>query len=269
MKADPLLEAFARKSPVAFAQALGRGSPEEAAALIQDLPGELAIRVAGTLTPHHFSAVAALDLGILLRWLERSGVDAGVAFVSRLSREQGLTLLEALENPSLKRRLGRALRYPEHCVGARLSSNVLRIPGETTAGELLSQLRAGQGDEPPRAVLLDSAGKYQSVLSLWRLTLEEDPGRRVREFGIPVAALRPETSIVDAHADAQWDDNVWLPVADFNDRVIGSVDRRSLAEDNDVTPVEPLIDSAMLLGQEYLRVSSTLLDSLLKGWGRL
>ena len=136
-------------------------------------------------------------------------------------------------------------------------------------GELLAQLRAAGRSEPPRAVLLDSQGKYQSVLSLWRLALEEDDNRRVREFGSPATALRPETAIPDAYADPQWEDHLWLPVVDFNGRVIGSVDRRSLTEEEDAAPAEPLIDSAMLLGQEYLRVSSTLLDSLLRGWGRL
>lgn len=269
MSADPLIEAFARKSPATFAQALAKGTPEEAAALIQALPGELAARVAAALSPVLFSTVAALDLDVLRGWLERSSVDTAVAFASRLPREKSLALVEALENPSLKRRLGRALRYPEHCVGARLTGDVLRIEGDTTVGELLSQLRAAGRDEPPRAVLLDGQGKYQSVLSLWRLALEEDPARRVREFGSPAAALRPETAIPDAYADPQWEDHLWLPVVDFNGRVIGSVDRRSLTDEADTAPAEPLIDSAMLLGQEYLRVSSTLLDSLLRGWGRL
>jgi Mg/Co/Ni transporter MgtE len=269
LSADPLVVAFARKSPAAFAQALGRGSPEEASALVQELPKELAMRVAAALPPGHFPSIATLELDILIGWLERSDADTGVAFVSRLPREKGLALVEALENPSLRRRLGRALRYPEHCVGARLTGDVQRVLGETTVAHLLTQLRAIESDGPPRVVLLDSQGKYHSVLSLWRLALEEDPARRVRDFGSAVTALRPETSIADAHADPQWDDHLWLPVADFNDRVIGSVERKSLATEMEAAPSEPLIDSALLLGQEYLRVSSALLDSLLRGWSRL
>ena len=121
MSADPLVEAFARKSPATFARALGKGTPEEAAGLIQDLPGPLAVRVAAALSPGLFAAVAAFDLNILRGWLEHSDVDSAVAFASRLPREKSLALVEALENASLKRRLGRALRYPEHCVGSRLT----------------------------------------------------------------------------------------------------------------------------------------------------
>lgn len=268
MKADPLVVAFARKSPAAFAQALSRGTPEEATELIEDLPGELAVRVSAALSPGHFTAIANLNLDVLANWLERTDVDTGVAFVSRLPRDRGLTLVEALKNPSLKRRLGRALRYPEHCIGARLSSDVLRVSGETTVSDLLGQLRSAQRTEPPRAVLLDSQGKYHSVLSLWRLMLEEDPGRRVRDFGDSVIALRPEAAIADAYADPQWEDHLWLPVADFNGRVIGSVERKSLTSESEAPAAEPLIDSALLLGQEYLQVSSTLLDNLLRGWSR-
>ena len=117
-------------------------------------------------------------------------------------------------------------------------------------------------------ILLDLIPAYVTIHDVNRTILQANEAF-TRDFGSAVTALRPETSIADAHADPQWDDHLWLPVADFNDRVIGSVERKSLATEMEAAPSEPLIDSALLLGQEYLRVSSALLDSLLRGWSRL
>jgi Mg/Co/Ni transporter MgtE len=264
---DPLIEDFARQSPAGFARSLANGAPDEISALLRDLTPELAIRVAAALPPSRFGAVAAMDLDVLLGWLERSDVDTGVTFVTRLPRGRGLALVDALQNPSLKRRLGRAMRYPEHCVGARLTGDVLRVPAETIVADLLTELRTGDSREPPQAVILDAQNRYSGVLDLWRLMLEENPARHVRDFAIPLTALQPETSIADARSATQWRDHLWLPVADFRGRVLGSVARKALDREPEQTP-EPLVDSALLLGQEFFRVSSTLLDSLLRGWSR-
>jgi len=264
---DPLIEDFARQSPDSFARSLTQGTPDEISALLADLPPALAIRVAAALPPSRFGTIAALDLDVLLGWLEQADVDTGVAFITRLPRGRGLALVDALENVSLKRRLGRALRYPEHCVGARLTGDVLRVSAETMVADLLAELRTGDTREPPRAVVLDAQNRYSGVLDLWRLMLEENAGRHVRDFAIAVAPLQPETSIADARSSTQWRDHLWLPVADFRGRVLGSVARKSLDREPDQIQ-EPLVDSAFLLGQEFFHVSSTLLDSLLRGWGR-
>ena len=267
MTADPIVEDFARRFPDPFAQSLAKRSPEETVPVLESLPAALAARIAVALPPSRFGPVTMLDSARLLEWLEQADVHTGIALITRLGRTRGLELVDALENQSLKRRLARAVRYPPHCVGARTTTDVMRVSSDASVADVLTELRSSEHSEAVRAVVLDPQGAYRGVLDLWQVLLDERATGRVRQFTLPVPALRAETSLSDAGKAIQWRDHLWLPVVDFNDRVLGAISKAALASAA-AEPDEPLIDSALTLSQDFIQVSSSLLGTLLRGWSR-
>jgi Mg/Co/Ni transporter MgtE len=267
VKADPIIEDFARRFPAAFTLHLANGTPQEALSILEALPASLAVRIAAALPPSRFGAIAELDSARLVGWLEQADLDTGVAFVGRLPRQQGLQLIDALKNQKLKRRLGRALRYPSHCVGAWVAGDVIQVSMDSVAADVRKELRRIDGQDGARAVVLDARGRYAGMLDVWRLLIAERAEGRVREFIQPVLPLRPETPITDARTTEQWSDHLWLPVVDIDGRVLGYITKKALELEMEAEP-EPLLEEAFTLGEDFVRVSSSLLDTLLRGWTR-
>lgn len=262
MSLDVLTESFARNFPDEFARQLARGSQPEVFEVLDALPPELGVPVAQRLPPGRFSALIADDDARLKGWLEKADVDDAVAFVGRMPRNQALGLVETLENRGLRRRLLRALRFPPHCVGALMSGRTLQVPGSTTIIDVLEELRRLDAKQEIPVLVLDEIGRYRGKLDLWALLLRDRPTGTAGEFALQVAPLNPETATAQARTAPQWRQHAWLPVVDYEQRVLGSVTRTAL----DPLPDESgssLVDNVVDLGEEFFRVSSDLLENVL------
>jgi Mg/Co/Ni transporter MgtE len=263
---DVIIEDFAKQLPAQFAAELARGAPDEVVDVLAGLPPNLAIVVATVLPPSRFTAITAGESVRLREWLEAADVDTAIAFAARLPRDRCLELVNSLEDRSLQRQLLRVLRYPPHCVGAVVAGETIQVTGETAVVDLLDELRdLGRREETPM-VVLDEQDRYQGKLDLWRLLLKGGSTGRAGEFVVSVAALRPETTILDARTANQWRGHHWLPVVDHDNRVLGSVTRGALDAYLAEAP-EPLIDGVVNLTEELFRVSGNLLSGVFSGRG--
>jgi Mg/Co/Ni transporter MgtE len=260
--ADRLTVDFARLDPVRFASIVARGTPEEMLEVLAGLPPQSAIAVAASLPGSRFPVVLKLDDARLRPWLEAADPETGIAFLARLSRDSGIALAESLQNRALKRQLLRALRYPPHCVGALIAAETVQVSQDAPVTDLLEELRGAAERRDMPMVVVDAQRRYLGKLDVWRLLLTARAGRRASDYLLQVAALRPETSVADARMAPQWRSHHWLPVVDYDGRVIGSVSRDDLQEESAPT-AEPIWEIIIRLGQAFIRVSSNLLQTVI------
>ena len=259
---DVLTKDFARQFPAEFALTLGAGSIEEILQVLGSLPEALVVPVATRLPHSRFMELSALEPNRLRAWLAATDLDQALMFIGRLPRSQAVTLIEGVEDPKLKRRLMRAIRYPEHCVGALMTAKLLQIDSSLPLSQLLLDLRASRVTGNPLAVILDDRGRYLGKLDPWKALLRPASTDNTGDCVQKVEPLLPEMSIVSARQAPQWEMHNWLPVTDQSGRVLGAVSRSAL-EKAETAPDDLLIEGVADASATMVRVFAELLERLL------
>jgi Mg/Co/Ni transporter MgtE len=230
--------------------------------VLGNLPASLVIPIAARLPQSHFVEFLLRDAGLLRDWLAATEIDQALMFVGRMSRHQAIALIEGVENPKLARRLMRAIRYPEHCVGAVMSVKLRRIDSNLTLEQMLTDLRASRDPGSLPAVVLDESGRYLGKLDPWKVLLRGASVEKSADCLQKVEPLLPEMTIISARQAPQWEQHHWLPVADQKGRILGAVSRSALDE-AETTPDELLIEGLAGAGSMLIRVFAALMERLL------
>lgn len=259
---DVLTNDFARQFPAEFAAALGGESTETVLDVLGSLPEALVIPVAARLSQSGFTEVAKVDESRLRSWLASTETDQALLFVGRMNRQQAVALIEGVDNPKLKRRLLRAIRYPEHCVGAVMTAKLLRLESNLPLEQLVLDLRARRTSAMPQAVVLDERGRYLGKLDPWKALVRIGSSDKSGDCLQKVEPLLPEMTIASARLAPQWERHHWLPVADQNGRVLGTV-RRSALDESEAAQEDLLIDDIAGASSMLVRVFAELLERLL------
>ena len=259
---DALTEDFARQFPGEFAATLGTETAGVALEVLENLPASLVIPIAARLPQSHFLEFSLRDAGRLRDGLAVTEMDQALMFVGRMSRHKAVALIEGVENPKLARRLMRAIRYPEHCVGAVMRVKLQRIESNVPLEQMLTDLRSSRDAGTPMAVVLDERGRYLGKLDPWKVLLRGASAEKSGDCLQKVEPLLPEMTIVSARQAPQWEQHHWLPVADQQGRVLGAVSRSELDE-AEAAPDELLIEGIAGTGSMLIRVFAELMERLL------
>jgi Mg/Co/Ni transporter MgtE len=265
MASDPLLSDFARTHTDEFAAVLARGERSELVDVLQSLPAPLAVAVAARLPQQRLSELDAAERERLAGWLGEADFDDAAALVGRLPREAGLALVAAVADPQRQHRLAQFLHFPEHCVGAVVSSVPVQVQEDTPLPGVLAELRAAGSGEPVPAVVLSAAARLLGELDLWKLLLRGDDAGQAGDYARPIPVLHPEISLVAASELPHWSEHAWLPVVDHDDRLLGCVSSARVAEASAALgeQVDLVTDSVVDVSSQFFRVSGDLLDRLL------
>ncbi len=263
--ADFLNEEFARKFPEAFAKLLMRGATTDIAGILDGLAPAVAASVAARLPVRVINALLSGGVAQPETWLSAAAFDDAVVLLGPLPRERCLTLINGLQNRTLRHRLLQFINYPTHSVGALVSDTVVGIQADLPVADVLAELRALDEGHVPPVVVIDDHGHYVGVLDIWRLLIRQPQLGCAADYAASVTPLRPEAPIASAAQAAQWGSHTWLPVVDHEQRVLGTVSRQRLVHSigaaAEAAPV--LQESIADLGMQLLRVLSDLLDRVL------
>ncbi|HUP48015.1 MAG TPA: magnesium transporter [Thermoanaerobaculia bacterium] len=225
--ANPAVEAFTHRFlldyPREAAQEIEQMEPGDAAPVLAREP----LHVLTVIWDHLAPAVAD---PLLLALPERTAaallaeLDPGwaAAALLRMEEDQRARYLE-LAGPHVAEELLRLMEYSPDRAGALMDARVLAFHGKTTAGEVLSRMRAGRR-HPQRAVfLVDDSQRLEAVVDVHDLALA-DPESPLGELGHPpgasVAAVDPRETVVEL-LERQWIDE--LPVLDAYNRLLGVI----------------------------------------------
>lgn len=227
-RADQLTSDFARRHPDAFAKILGRGEAAEISQVLQALPSTLATRIIARLPSSRVTALLAMGKYPHTKWLSDAPLDDTLMLLSRIPRENCLTLINSLGDSERRRELLQFLKYPAHSLGALVSAVPVRIAADMSASEALVELRGLDSGDPGLLTVVRGDGRYLGTLDLWALLSRDPPPGQVRDYTLPTPALHPETSILSAREDADWNNNNCLPIIDHEERLLGAVTRASV-----------------------------------------
>ncbi len=260
--ADQLTADFARRHPDAFAKILGRGEPAEIARVLKALPATLATAIIARLPTSRVTALLAAGKHPDAKWLSDAPLDDTLMLLSRIPRENCLTLINSLGSSKRRHELLRFLKYPAHSLGALVSAVPVRISADLPAGEALAELRGLDAGDPGLLTVVSRDGRYRGTLDLWSLLSRDPPPGQVRDYTLPTPALHPETSILSARDDADWNNNNCLPVIDQEGRLLGAVTRASVfsAVHNDADDHRPTTDFFQSLLIDLVHFFGDILD---------
>jgi Mg/Co/Ni transporter MgtE len=266
MADDELLNTdFARKHPDAFARVLGRGEPAEIAEILKSLPAAISASIASRLPASRMSAMLATGDNVEARWLSDATLDDAKTLLSRIPRENSLTLVNSLGDRSRRRKLLQHLNYPAHSVGALVADVPVRFTSDASAADVLAELRQIETGFPGLIAVVLPDGRFLGVLDLWALLVSAAPGGTIRDFTVRTPTLHPETSLMSAVQDVDWHSHNWMPVVDHEECLLGSVSRASLFAAI-LRPEEserPTMDLFASLTTDVIRLFGELIDWVL------
>lgn len=227
-KIDSLNAEFARKYPDKFARILGRGEADDITRVLDKLPLPTAASVVSRLPATRIHALLVSGKHRLDRWLTEASLQDAVALLSRLPREQCLTLVNSLKNRERRKRLLQYLKYPAHSVGALVTDLPVRVTTDTPTDEFLAELRSLKVARPRPIVVVHPDGRYCGMLDLWQLLTRDPAVGQIEDYTSPAPAIYPETSLASSVQDPNWHDHSWLPVVDHQQRILGGISRGSV-----------------------------------------
>lgn len=225
---DRLSLDFAIRHPDSFARILGRGEFDECERILESLPRDRKAAIVARLPVTHIRQLLGSERHRPADWLVDAPFDDAVTLLSRIPRERRLALVNSLDDRERRRQLLRNQQYPVHSVGALVGDIPLRVAAESPAAEVLTELRGLDLDAQGPVVIVDSDGHYLGMLDRWRLLLRSPHSGSVKDYLVLVKALRPETPVTAVAMNDEWHTRNWLPVIDYQNRVLGAVSREKV-----------------------------------------
>jgi magnesium transporter len=223
-----LAKAARRLRAADVAEALTRLRPDAAAAIVAQLPFDLAIHVFDQpeLAGRRGDIVTRLDPALAARLVEAIAPDQQTGLVRELDRSARPTLLRRLD-PSTRQSLEGLLRYRGDTAGGLMTTEFVAVPASMTVAESLRRIHdVGRASETVYAVyVLDpDSGALVHVVSLRELMVA-DPASAITDIGDrrPPLAVAPDMDREDVARIIAKYNLLALPVVDDARRVLGIV----------------------------------------------
>lgn len=261
---DPISADFASRFPDSFARVLSRGEGD-VDAILKSLPTSTTAAVVARLPGSQIDKLLSSGEHDPTQWLADASFEDAVTLLSRIPREERLTLVNSLRDRERRQQLLRHQQYPAHSVGALVGDIPLRFNAEAPVAEAVLELREIGGDDPGPLVVVDKQGRYKGTLNAWRLLSRKRASGTVGDYVNRVTAIYPETSIINASRNTDWDSHSWLPVIDSRKRVLGAVSRAVIfrAARKQTGEPRPATDFSLGLLRDAIFVFGDLLDYVL------
>lgn len=225
---DPLSLDFATRYPDSFARTLGRGDAAESSAILEKLPPSIKASIIARLPAAMIGQLLASGRHEPAEWLVDAPFEDALTLLSRIPQDRRLAVLNSLDNRERRQRLLRHQQFPSHCAGSLTSDVLMRLNAEARAADVVAELRDLQGEDPGPLVVIDTNGDYLGVVDRWRLLMANPPVGKVRDYAVDVKPIRPESPIASVVKNEDWHTRNWLPVVDYQKRVLGGVTRAAL-----------------------------------------
>lgn len=269
--AHPLKLAFAREFPrelAAYSAAQGAEAVEEA---LDGLPANAAAAVVAALPHGHAVRVlTGRDEECVGEWVNAASPDHALALLLHLPEERRSGVLDRLSSRRVRRNLKRLVVYPRGTIGALVNPAATRLEASLSLAEAVAILRDDEPGPEQSIWLVDEAGTYVGLLDLSSVLASRSNFLKLREFLVPVRALRAETTLGAARDFEQWQAHPELPVVDELEHLLGSLSRSRLMSALSGTQVTDrgLVEDLGELVRQYFRVMGVCLGDLFSLRGR-
>jgi magnesium transporter len=207
-EAAPLLEEMDVRELAAF---LERQEASLSADVLRRLRNDRAAEMIEALSARAASAIlSALEPGL------------AASLVARLDEDARAARLAALD-PALAKELTELLAYPPGVAGALMDPRVTSFRADTSARQVLAQMRALSNPDIRDVYLVDDEGRLLGAVGVQELAIA-DPDARLgglaQRTPPRVQALAPQEELVAVAEDRRVTS---LPVVDISDRLVGVI----------------------------------------------
>jgi len=264
-----LTQDFAKRFPQAFADLLTHADEDDAREVLEALPAANVMAVLARLPSGRLSAIAVDTFIAASARLRADSIDDTATFLAHQPLAQRADLIGKVTDRSLHRKLQQRLNFSSHTVGALTTDPTDIVSADTPLEDVLSVLRSVRDRREVQIVLVDTEGRYVGVLDPWKILGIERAEGAVRRFVSKRPALAAEVSIAAAHESGQWLRASWLPVVDYDNRVLGVVNRADVLNRSERAddPAVLMANSVSELARQYVFVLGELLSRITSGWG--
>ncbi|XOV85553.1 MAG: hypothetical protein ACFHXK_10650 [bacterium] len=261
---------YAEQFPVLFASELKGYSASEVGEILNTLPDEHLLAVVTHLDAAQLQDIVAGHIISADQLFAASTLDQAAILLARLPKEIALQLVDAVTGKRKRRELLRFLNYPAHTVGAVVSKPTLQYKSTDLVTTVIGDLAKLDDRSEPALLVSDADGKYLGIVSVWRLfpTLSSTVPVNLSMAGLveEVEPLLAEIDQTTALLNDQWLQRTWVPVVDYQHRLVGICRQAHLAREmplHDSKPSHGLANSMELFIRQMFHVFLSLFDLLL------
>ena len=220
---------FLDRLPQAAAIALQELSHEDARAFMETVPARIAAPVVDEMIPWNaarlLESLSTERATMILRQLQFSDAVSLVRLVQVSNRERLFAELPT----RLANRLGSALRYPVHQVGAWIDPQVVML---STSDSVTDALRVLRTAENASHVFIEAPGHgaYVGTVSVAEI-LNATPEQPLQNLAIQATQpVSNRASLASIAFDERWDTFLHLPVVGRRGNLLGGLARKTLRE---------------------------------------
>jgi Mg/Co/Ni transporter MgtE len=257
---------FAEQFPELFALEL-KGLPvRDTADVLNRLPDRNVLAVMTHLESSQLEGVVAGSLLTTEQLFAESTLDQASVLLTRLPKDLALVLVNSVTNKAKQRELRRYLNYPAHSVGAVVSKPTLQYKSTDLVSTVIADLAKLDDQAEPTLLVIDSSGKYLGVLETWQLIPAMASNISVAALVSEVEPLLAEIDHTAALSNPLWQSRSWLPVVDYQHRLIGICRQVHLAQEHQLdepAPPHVLASSVQAMVGQMFHVLLSFFDLLL------
>ncbi|MCR9262337.1 MAG: hypothetical protein NXH95_21710 [Pseudomonadaceae bacterium] len=257
---------YAEQFPELFALELQDCSVEETADVLNTLPDANVLAVMTHLQSAQLHGVVAGNLLTSKQLFSQSTLDQAAILLARLPKDLALVLVNSVTDKAKQRELRRYLNYPAHSVGAVVSKPSLQYKNTDPVRAVIADLAKLEDQTEPTILVVDASGKYLGVVEAWRLFPAMTSDQTIASLTGEVEPLLAEIDQVTAMANPLWNSRSWLPVVDYQLRLIGICRQVHLAQELPLTEPSPphvLTSSVQAMVGQMFHILLSLFDLLL------
>ncbi len=257
---------YAEQFPELFALELNGCSVAETADVLNTLPDRNVLAVMTHLESSQLQGVVAGKLLTTEHLFAESTLDEASVLLTRLPKDLALALVNSVTNKSKQRELRRYLNYPAHSVGAVVSKPTLQYKSTDLVSTVIGDLAKLEDQAEPTILVIDTSGKYLGVLETWQLFPAMASNLSVAGLISEVEPLLAEIDHSTAMINPLWQSRSWLPVVDYQLRLIGICRQVHLAQEHQLAEPAPphvLTSSVQAMVGQMFHILLSLFDLLL------
>lgn len=224
---DALTLAFIEARPAAAARTLAKMAPEQAAALLEDIPARYVQRIAshtsawiGASILGHMSPVAA---AAALRGLSN---DEAAAILRLMPPHVRAPLLQEIP-AALRKALETSLSFAADAVGAHMTLTVIVLGKGETAGDARAHARRNPDAMAEAVFVVDEDRRLAGFVGAAALLQSADETPIAKLMQTDVAPLSPRTTLAAAASLEAWQEHAVLPVTNRQRQVLGALLRKT------------------------------------------
>lgn len=224
-KISPLSIAFIEQRPTAAARELENLRPDDAAALVEALPGRVSSLAVSAMTPLAAAhCLAVMDLEKAAQILRSMMFVEATSILRVIDDNHKIRILEALPD-NLTRDFNKSLRHPTDSIGAWMDNRSSPLSQTHTVADALKHAKRKSRVAGDELFVLDETKKFAGVVRISELVRKDAKTllKNIMESDLPVLSSR--ATLASAVNSPHWDTHKNLAVVGRKGNFLGTLSR--------------------------------------------